>query len=129
MFMAVRYEIPHGLSDGSKWFKWFSTRSLIVFLCVGGLGIIVIKLLSFLGFTLYLIVFWLLLTFALTALTAVRIPSSNWLNGGGNYIDQFILKRFFRKKNRCLYIKGYDQPLYEKRIREEFKKNKGEKQV
>lgn len=116
--MRRSYEIPQGLTDEIKWYKYFTLRSLIVGICVGGLGVPIIKCLSGLGITIYLIVVWILLTMAITFLTMYRIPSTNWLNGGGEYIDQYLLKRLIRRKKHCLYIKGYNQLIYEERNHE-----------
>ena len=116
--MKYSYEVPQGLTDEIKWFKYFSLRSLIVCVCVAGVGIPVIKLLGGLGITVYLIVFWVFLTIAVTLITLVRIPNTNWMNGGGEYIDQVLIKRLIRRRNRCLYIKGYNQVVYEEQERE-----------
>ena len=125
--MKYRYEIPQGLTDEIKWFKYFSLRSLIICIGVAGMGVPVIKLLSGLGVTVYLIVFWAFLTILVTLTTMVRIPNTNWMNGGGEYIDQFLVKRLIRKRDRCLYIKGYNQALYEEQVREYGKEKEGEK--
>ena len=60
--MKHRYEIPQGLTDEIKWFKYFSIRSLIILLCVAALGIPVVMVLGNLGITVYLIVFWVFLS-------------------------------------------------------------------
>lgn len=111
--MKLRYEIPQGFSDEIKWFKFFSMRSLIVLIAVSTPGVFLIRLVSGLGITLYMIVFWVILAGVVTSLTMFRIPSSSWLTGGGEYIDQVLIKRLIRRKTRCLYIKGCHQHLYE----------------
>lgn len=126
--MKYRYEIPQGLTDEIKWFKYFSLRSLIICICVAGLGVPLIKALGGLGITVYLIVGWAFVTIVITLATMIRIPNTNWLKGGGEYIDQYLLKRVIRKRNRCLYIKGYNQVVYEERDRErEAKEEVGSK--
>lgn len=124
--MKYRYEIPQGLTDEIKWFKYFSLRTLIVAIVVAAVGIPIIILLDRFQITIYLIVFWAFITIVITLSTMVRIPNTNWMNGGGEYIDQFLIKRLIRKKNRCLYIKGYDQVIYEERERENVLAYKGE---
>ena len=123
--MKHRYEIPQGLTDEIKWFKYFSIRSLIILLCVAALGIPVVMVLGNLGITVYLIVFWVFLTIMITLMTMIRIPNTNWMNGGGEYIDQYLIKRIIRKKHRCLYIKGYDQLNYELKRKEMLETNEG----
>lgn len=127
--MKTRYEIPQGLTDESRWYKYFSLRSLIICLCVAGVGILIGNLIKGLGITIYFIVFWTVITIFITVLTMVKIPNSNWLRGGGEHVDQFVLKVFIRNQKRCLYIKGYDQMKYEQRVKEAFEKEKEDKQV
>lgn len=125
--MKYSYEVPQGLTDEIKWFKYFSLRSLIACICVAGLGIPVIKLLDRFGITIYLIVFWVFLTIAVAMINLIRIPNTNWMNGGGEHIDQVLIKKMIRRKNRCLYIKGYNQVVYEEQERKyevEFGKGK-----
>ena len=124
--MKYRYEIPQGLTDEIKWFKYFSLRTLIIAVIVAAIGIPIILLLDRFQITVYLIVLWAFITIVITLSTMVRIPNTNWMNGGGEYIDQFLIKRLIRKRNRCLYIKGYDQVIYEERERESVPVNKGE---
>lgn len=107
--MKLRYEIPQGFSDEIKWFKFFSMRSLIVLLGTAAPGVLFIRLFGSAGITLYLIVFWVLVTGCVTACTMFRLPASRWVSGGGEYIDQILIKRLIRKRKRCLYIRGYAQ--------------------
>ena len=113
--MMTRYEIPQGLNEEIRWFKYFSLRSLIIALCTAGIGILIGNLIKGLGISLYFIVFWIALTIAVTALTLFKIPNSNWLGGGGEYIDKHLIKILIRKRNKCIYLKGYNQQLYEQR--------------
>ena len=64
------------------------------------------------------------MTIMVTAMTLVKIPNTNWLSGGGEYIDQLVFKRLIRRNNRCLYIKGYNQSIYEERDKEYLKSQK-----
>lgn len=124
--MKYRYEIPQGLTDEIKWFKYFSLRTLIIAVIVAAIGIPIIMLLDRFGITVYLIVFWAFITIVIALSTMVRIPNTNWMNGGGEYIDQVFIKRMIRKRNRCLYIKGYNQVVYEEKEREWMLSGKGE---
>lgn len=118
--MRTRFEVPAALGKKAKWYKYFSLRSLLIGLSVAGIGILIGKLISKFGIGLYFGVFWALLTIVVTGLTMIEIPNTNWMGGGGNTVDFFLIKRFIRKKDRCLYIKGYNQCLYEERRREFF---------
>ena len=60
--MKYRYEIPQGLTDEIKWFKYFSLRTLIIAVIVAAIGIPIIMLLDRFGITVYLIVFWAFIT-------------------------------------------------------------------
>ena len=125
--MKTRFKVPAGLGKKAKWYKYFSLRSLLIGLCMAGIGIFIGKIVSRFGIGLYFAVFWAMLTIVITGITMIEIPNSNWLGGGGNTIDSILIKRFVRKKNRCLYIKGYNQYLYEERRREFFKEKEEER--
>lgn len=120
--MRTRFEVPAALGKKAKWYKYFSLRSLLIGLCMAGIGILIGKLVSKIGLGLYFGIFWALLTIVVTGITMIEIPNTNWMGGGGNTVDIFLIKRFIRKKNRRLYIKGYNQCLYEERRREFLKK-------
>lgn len=113
-----KYELPKGLSDEIRWMKYFSLRSLGVLAIMLGImviiGILFKKLLAMLGIVLPFIVVWLFLTFLIVLTTIITIPAEQfWLQGGGECIDQMLVKRLIRKMNRRLYVKGYNQVKYE----------------
>lgn len=105
--MKLTYEIPQGFTDEIRWFRFFSLRSLIVMVSVAAPGIVLIRCFRSLESTLMLIVFWFFVVAVITALTMIRMPGSRWLGGGGEYLDQILVKRILRCRKRCLYIKGY----------------------
>lgn len=115
--MNLRCEIPQGFSEETRWFKFLSQRSLVVMLVVAAPGFVFLKLFSSMGLTVQYIVLWAFAVLFITALTMVKMPNTRWMEGGGEYIDQLLLKRTIRKKNRCLYIKGYHQLKYEEEER------------
>lgn len=120
--MRTRFEVPASLGKKAKWYKYFSLRSLVVGLVMAAIGVLIGKLISFAGITMYYIVFWAMLTVTVTGLTMIEIPNTNWLRGGGNTVDTLLIKKMIRKKSRCLYIKGADQYRYEELTREYLKK-------
>lgn len=112
--MRLRYEIPTGFDEEIRWLKFFKKRSLIVLLVVLSVGFLLGKFLAApFGLTLYFFIFWLMVTIVVTGSTMLKMPSDNWLLGGGEYLDQILVKRLIRKKKRCLYIKGYSQTAME----------------
>jgi len=123
--MKLTYEIPQGFSDEIKWLKFFHTRSIKMLAITVTPGIVIARFLHSFRVLLVFIAFWALLVIILTGSTMIKMPASRWLNGGGQYFDQLALKKFIRSKERCLYVKGYNQTDYEERERE-FEKKLGE---
>jgi len=120
--MDKRREIPQGLTDESIWYKYFSLRSLLVAVGFIAVGIAIGVLIKGLGIGWPFAICWGVLTIVVTLMTLIRIPNTNWLKGGGEHIDQVLFKLLYRRRNRCIYIKGYDQLDYEEKNREMFRK-------
>lgn len=115
--MRLTYEVPQGFTDEIRWFRFFPLRSLIVMLCTAAPGLVGLRMLSFLNKSLTIIILWSFVVVVVTGSTMIRIPNTEWLSGGDQYIDQYLIKRLIRRKKRCLYIKGYDQLRYEEEER------------
>ncbi len=115
--MRLTYEIPQGFTDEIRWFRFFSLRSLLVMICIAAPGILFIRFFSSFGGTLFLIIFWFFVVASVTGLTMIKMPGSQWLGGGGEYLDQILMKRLIRSHKKCLYIKGYKQQEYEEEER------------
>ncbi len=116
--MKLTYDIPQGLTDEVKWLKFFHTRSIKVLAITGIPGVIIARFIRSFRVLVVFLVVWFLFVAICTIPTMILMPASWWLNGGGEYLDQIVLKRYIRKKSRCLYIKGYNQADYEERERE-----------
>lgn len=129
--MKLTYEIPQGFSDEIKWLKFFHTRSIKMLAITVAPGLVMARFLHSFKALVVFIAVWSLLVLILTGSTMVAMPASRWINGGGQYLDQLALKRMLRSKNRCLYVKGYNQTAYEEKEREmerkleELKETKG----
>lgn len=115
--MRLTYEIPHGFSEEVRWFKFFPMRSLKALVCSAAPGVFLIRLFQSLKATVPFLVFWGFVVLLVTGSTMFPVPRSRWLAGGGEYVDQIVIKRYIRKRKRCLYIRGYDQLGYEEEER------------
>lgn len=118
--MKLKYEIPSGFSEEVKYFRFFTVRTLCVMGVVAFPGVLLIRFMTAVGLTVKFLVFWGVLTAICTVATMIPIGQSKWMEGAGNMIDQYLLKKFIRSRKRCLYIKGYNELQYEEEEKEKM---------
>lgn len=109
--MNGRFEVPREFdSTDDKYLKIFSLTSLLVLMVMAALSVMACKLLIFFGVpSVPAIAVFGIITIAVTATTMIPIPADNYMSGGGNTVAQVIIKRFIRRRARCIYVKGYNQ--------------------
>lgn len=102
-------ELPEEFSqDDDKWFKWFPPRAFLVLIITTAITLGLTYLFHFIGLQWigYLIGTPNIIFF--TAITMIPVPEDNYLKGAGQKMDVILLRRFIRKRTKCIYIKGYD---------------------
>lgn len=109
--MNGRFEVPREFDvTDDKYLKIFSLTSLLVMMVMAALSVTACKLLVFFGVpSVPVIAVCSIATIAVTATTMIPIPADNYMSGGGNTVAQAIIKRFIRRRTRCIYVKGYNQ--------------------
>ena len=109
--MNGRFEVPREFdATDDKYLKIFSLTSLLVMMVMAALSVMACKFLVFFGVpSMPVIAVCSIVTIAVTATTMIPIPADNYLSGGGNTVAQVIIKRFIRRRTRCIYVKGYNQ--------------------
>lgn len=109
--MNGRFEVPREFdSTDDKYLKIFSLTSLLVLMVMAALSVMACKLLIFFGVpSVPVIAVFGIITIAVTATTMIPISADNYMSGGGNTVAQVIIKRFIRRRARCIYVKGYNQ--------------------
>lgn len=105
--MRMIYSPPPEFTDDDKWFRYFTKKNLYVL--VPGLFISAILAKYFVSFGLGIPVFIIVagITVILTAFTMIPMPGRTYINGGSLTIDVILVRRYIRKKNACLYVRGY----------------------
>lgn len=105
--MKMVHSIPSEFTDEDKWFKFFKKRNLVVI--AAGLGVtgFFFKIATPFGLGVPLGLFGIVVTVIATIITMIPLPETNYLKGGGQTLDVILLRRYIRKKNKKIYIKGY----------------------
>lgn len=106
--MRFTDEIPTEFKDEEKWLKFFPKRVFITLLVLVGIGVILIKILSaiFKVFWPFLIA-WLIFTAVIVLLMMIPTSLDNVMRGGGQDVMSLLIKKFHRKRQSCIYIKGF----------------------
>ena len=104
---GMSHEIPSEFTDEDRWLNLFSTKSFAV-LGVG--GVLTLGLYKFFGlFSISLVggILGFLVTAFATGLTMIPKMGDDYLRGAGQKLDRLLLLWIVRKRNRCIYVKGY----------------------
>ncbi len=104
---GMSHEIPSEFTDEDRWLNLFSTKSFAV---LGAGGVLTIGLYKFFGlFSLQMAggAAGLLFSAAATGLTMIPKMGDDYLAGAGQKLDRLLLLRIVRRRNRCIYVKGY----------------------
>ena len=130
----VSYEIPPEFKDEERWFKIFSMKSLKVFLGTGLIGLIIFKISEFLGLMILGIILGAAFCIGCTVLSVIPVAETEYMKGAGNTVAELLLKKFYRKRKRCILIKNYDDEIEvllqreRQRKEEEQKRKRAEKE-
>lgn len=106
----LTYNVPSEFSDEDKWLKYFSKRDLGILIATGFLTVILYKITGYL-FRNPLIgaIIGLLIMAVCVGISMIKLPDTLYLSGGGQSILIVLLKRLIRKKNKIIYVRGYDE--------------------
>lgn len=101
------YDIPEEFSDEDRWFKFFTKKQAIMIVAAIGIMVMLVKIFDGAGLAFIGVIFGGLLVIAITVIAMLKLPETNYLRGGGQTLDVILFKRFIRKRNRRIYVKGY----------------------
>ena len=110
----ARFNVPREFDEKNddKWLKIFSKTSLLVFVVMFGASVLACRFAALFTEDLWpVIIAGGIATAVITDTTMISIPGESYMNGGGNTIAVILLRCYIRRKNRCLYVKGYNQWL------------------
>lgn len=106
--MKFSYEQPDDYENEERWLKFFTLRSLLCSLGAFVIGIFLGKFLSlfhlpsitgtFIGLILAAIVYFI---------TMKKMPEDDYLKGGGQPIEKYLVNRIYRKFHSYIYVLGF----------------------
>lgn len=103
------YNIPSEFTDEDKWFKFFTKKDMGVIIATGILTFFLYRLAGFLfGKPLIGLIVGGIIMIVSVCCAMIKLPETLYLEGGGQTILTIILRRLIRRKNKVIYIKGYD---------------------
>lgn len=103
------YNIPSEFTDEDKYFKYFTKKDMAVIIVTGALTLLLYKITgSLFGKPIIGIVIGGIIMIVSIGCAMIRIPETEYLNGGGQTILTLLIRRLVRKNNKLIYIKGYD---------------------
>lgn len=103
------YSIPSEFTDEDKYFKHFTKKNMAVIIITGFIMFLLYKLTGslfgkpFIG----LIIGGIIMIVSILC-AMVKIPETLYLEGGGQTILTILTRKYVRKRNKVIYIKGYD---------------------
>lgn len=112
------HEIPQEFTDEDRWIIGrfsLSKKSFAMLLGGGGLTFGLYKLFSLFHIPVVGVVLGVILTITVVFLTIFPIPESDYIKGGGLTLDVILLRRYVRRRNRIVYIKGIRNPWNKKK--------------
>lgn len=105
---SMRHNVPGEFNSETKWLRMFSTKQLgflgasclITALCYKA-SMALVKA-GFPG-----VMTGLVIGVCIMLPVMLRLPDTEFLKGGGLYISTLLVRRWIRKRNRRLYVKGW----------------------
>ena len=104
---AFTDDIPSEFTDEDKWFKFFTKPMLLVIAIGAVITVIVANIFKlFFGVIIPFLIIGFIATAVVVVMMMIPAPSSNVMRGGGESIMDVQLKKRYRKKSRCIWVKG-----------------------
>lgn len=105
---SMRHNVPGEFHSETKWFRFFSNKQL---------GFLVVALfvlylcykvnVNFTGHGFFGVLVGLNIGAVIVAPSMIPIPQTEFLKGGGLTIDIILIRRWIRKRKKCIYVKGW----------------------
>lgn len=104
---GMTHEIPSEFTDEDRWLNLFSTKSFSILGAGSILTLILYKLLGAASLQMAGGAVGLAVTLAATGATMIPKMGDDYMKGAGQKLDRLLLLRIVRRRNRCIYVKGY----------------------
>lgn len=102
--MAFSHKVPRQLQDEDRWFKIFTFKQAIAAAVCAVIGLPIGIMLAKIHFMVMLVIMVLYIMIC-GFLIFFRIPSGQYMLGGGQYGVSLILRILYRSLNKKVYVK------------------------
>ena len=104
------FQIPGEFKSEDKWFRYFNRKQAIVLVICGIIDYRVVMSASSKGLLVPALIAMILFTLIIMGSVMIRPPVDvMFLTGGGLTMDEMLVRLLYRRINRCIYTKNYDE--------------------
>ena len=106
--MGFTHEIPSEFENEERWLKFFTLKSLVCCLAAFGIGVLLSSITKIIfSSPVPGILLGIILAAMAYAVTMGKIPEEDYMKGGGQRIDSYLVNRICRKRSARLYVLGF----------------------
>lgn len=103
------FQIPGEFKSEDKWFRYFNRKQAIVLVICAIVDYRVVVGASSKGFLVPALIAMILFTLITMGAVMIRLPvDALFLTGGGLTMDEMLFRLLYRRLNRSIYTKNYD---------------------
>ncbi len=104
------YQIPREFKDEDKWFRYFTKKQAVAMFFCGLADYKLIQLTAAQNILPAGLLLSCLLTGSVAGSIMLVLPLDGFfLAGGGLTIAEWLFRKFYRRRNRCLYTRNMDE--------------------
>lgn len=104
------FQIPGEFKSEDKWFRYFNRKQAVVLVICGIIDYRVVMSASSKGMLVPVLIAMILFTLIIMGAVMIRLPVDvMFLSGGGLTMDEMLVRLLYRRINRCIYTKNYDE--------------------
>lgn len=101
----LREETPQEFSDDVRWYKYFSQRLFGTLLIEGVLCFLLCRILMAIHLLIVGIIISVVVVAGTIILMSVPVPGDDIMRGAGMKLEEYVYRRYKKKKNRAVYIR------------------------
>lgn len=104
----VVYDVPKEFKDEELWLKYFNKNSFFVLLATGAIWIAFTRIFESFGIGIIGIVIGGIQCVVITGMTMIPIAETEYMKGAGSSLATYLLRKRYRRKNRVLFVKHFN---------------------
>lgn len=108
MARGLREEVPREFSDDERWYRFFTTKMIVVLLVGAGFTFLMYRLFSLFNAGVVALIVFGLLTLIALALVAIKVPRDGAfaMYGQGTLLSTLLYRVIVRRKKGRIYVAG-----------------------